>query len=386
MKKRVCFILLTFALMGTVLISLSGVVESASQNDENTNSTILLTKAKTFNNSTSKKGTSKDVPKQSVGKRILFIGNSKSCYSQYREYVTSIAFNSGSMIFEGKKTSIDKQNDLYRINYNTNENFIGTKEGDNSYYTYSIGGSTLSDKVTWLNNGKYSSIDNLVVDYVVLQEGRGVMRNKTEFYNGARAIIEKIYKNNLDVKIFVRDVWGVNEINFQEYWNARKNGMIIKDINALEMSNKEFDLLVKEGKALSKDADEYLYPATITTKDVVQSLNAYFKPLGLKNDIRIIEDGKVIFWAYKNIDEPLEKGGQQDTHKVLVDLRHQNYLGAYAAALAANKVMFGVTPIYGTTYIPPEIKIEIEKTSDDKTKKYTEQQVQTIYELVNLYN
>lgn len=289
--------------------------------------------------------------------RILFIGNSKTYVRLYRQYVTAIASNINGIVFEGKTTS-----DNSYTNYLYVTNTIGTKAGANAYYSFTKGSSNFWQKYQALTydaqkvkNGSYlndngidntvkktisllveclgssnnygkvlSEFKNLDVDIVVMQEGADGIRDLNLFKQGAKSILDLlVYDNNgkvknKDLKIFIRDMWGAT--------TDKKGGLV---------------------------------PSTSITEEAVQYLNNRYK--SLNNKIQIIYDGAAINELHNYYEVQNKKSGT-----ILGDERHQNYLGAYAAALIANYKIFGIEPKNAINqYVPSQL----EKNTNDNGER-----------------
>ena len=244
-------------------------------------------------------------------KKILFIGNSKTYFNNFREDCIQIATRAGYK-FEGKETS----GDYSKINIHS------TKNVSDSYYSITIGGSTLIN--TWNkvngNTQLLAALKNTKVDYVVMQQGTKGMADYDNYYKGAEKFLKVLVTNNPDVKVYIRNIWcrcTSDEKTINEcIENTRK---VIKNLNAAKIC---------------------------------------------KNEIKIINDGPVLYDAHK-----LGYGVFVNSS---TDTVHQTKLGAYASALITDATIFGID--VDSSYVPEKI-----------SKSYANKDINEIKALVKKY-
>ena len=249
---------------------------------------------------------------------VLFVGNSKTFFSNYRKYTIEIG-TKAQLRFKGRGLD-DKTSEYYKINLNSPKIYKG------GFYSLTIGGNSL--KQIYKKKGYF--LDGFKFDYVIMQQDTDEILNYDTYYEGAKYIIEKVYNNNPNVEVFIRNVWA-----------TRRNA----------------DGLSEEAAKLVSSKDT-IKKAFATTKKVIEDLNANNV---CKNEIKIINDGPAMYEA------------ERRKYPVFSDVRHQSKLGAYLAALSANAAIFGIEPT--KAYVPKEIE-----------EKYDTKTIQTIQTIVANYN
>lgn len=154
--------------------------------------------------------------------KILFVGNSKTFINMYREFTIEIA-NSKGYSFVGTHP---KEN---FINYNNTSNncyYIDVDNNNtipNSFYSFTQSGKSLKYNYDTMIKKYKKTMENLKIDYVILQEQADTLLDYNTYESGVENIIKLLIKNNPDLKVFIRNTWLLNNSSTNDIKKAKEN-------------------------------------------------------------------------------------------------------------------------------------------------------------------
>lgn len=133
--------------------------------------------------------------------KVILVGNSKTYKHSLATYFAKIAKKEGYTI-EGTTYNNIKDNAL-----------SGFKKEDSSTditYFRDTGGRSLK----WISNNHKNEL-NKSYDYVVLQEQTDtyIDSDNSKYYEGAKKVLDILYKNNNNIKMFIRKTWVKSDSN-----------------------------------------------------------------------------------------------------------------------------------------------------------------------------
>lgn len=67
------------------------------------------------------------------------------------------------------------------------------------------------------------TMENLKIDYVILQEQADTLLDYNTYESGVENIIKLLIKNNPDLKVFIRNTWLLNNSSTNDIKKAKEN-------------------------------------------------------------------------------------------------------------------------------------------------------------------
>ena len=252
--------------------------------------------------------------------RILFVGSSHTYCSMYREFTINIATSKGykfvgSQPTENLKKYNNATNEYYKINVlNKNQNI------ENSYYSFTQNGKDLQYNYKTMTNSKYkNAIENLKIDYLILQEATS---DEVKYEEGVSNLIDLFKEKNPKMTVFLRACsCGIGTLE-----------------RSIQGENNEIHERTKRAERIAeKLSKQKNVPIKVIYEGEIY-LEAYNKYKEAKVSHKELL-GKNFLNEYKSY-----LNAKGDQLALTFDLLHPNYLAAYANALATNKAMFNINP------------------------------------------